>query len=127
MHVIQPTQRNFYDNQALVQLDHRLLALTTLGAYGWLYTCARKPHMWEMLPPETKRALNWTVLAVAAQVTGGVTMLVNAVPTTMALAHQGGAALVFSTSLWTLYTLRFARPMGIAGVAKAMAPKSSLF
>lgn len=124
---LQPTQRNFYDNQALVQLDHRLLAVATLGAYTWLYMRARKPHMWEILPPETKTALNWTMLAVGGQVVGGVTMLVNAVPTTLALVHQGGAALAFSTSLWTLYTLRFARPMGITGVAKAIAPKSSLF
>lgn len=58
------------------------------------------------------------------QVLFGATMLVNHVPTTMAMVHASGAALILSSSLWTLHTLRFARanPLGVAvkAAAKAM-------
>ncbi|GLD96144.1 hypothetical protein PINS_up004822 [Pythium insidiosum] len=84
---------------------------------------ARRPNVWESLPPEAKKAITWTMVAVGGQVAGGVTMLVNAVPTTLAMMHQSGAALILGTSLWTLYTLRFAKPSGLAQVAK-MASKA---
>jgi len=116
-----PWWSNFSENVALVQLDHRVLAVGTLGAYAFIYMKARKPQVWDNLPPETKSALHWTLLAVGGQAAGGVTMLVNAVPTTLAMVHQSGAAAILGTSLWTLYTLRFARPMTILNTAKTMA------
>jgi heme a synthase len=106
---------------ALVQLDHRVLAVGTLAAYGFVYMKARKAHIWDNLPTETKTALNWTMLAVGGQAAGGVTMLVNAVPTTLAMVHQSGAAAILGTSLWTLYTLRFARPVNVFATAKTVA------
>lgn len=59
-----------------------------------------------------------------SQVAFGITMLVNAVPTTMAMMHASGAALILSSSLWTLYTLRFARSIGMAGTAAKAAAKA---
>ncbi|KAJ0398540.1 hypothetical protein ATCC90586_010351 [Pythium insidiosum] len=118
-----PWVRNFYENVALVQLDHRVLAVGTLAAYSYVFMLARRPHIWENLPPEAKKAINWTMVAVGGQVAGGITMLVNAVPTTLAMVHQSGAGLILGTSLWTLYTLRFAKPSGLAQVAK-MASKA---
>lgn len=108
-----PWMRNFYDNVALVQLDHRLLAVATLGAYSFVYLKARKAYIWDNLPPETQKALHWTMLAVGGQAAGGITMLVNKVPTTLAMVHESGAAAILATSLWTIYTLRFARPANV--------------
>lgn len=48
-------------------------------------------------------------------------MLVNHVPTTMAMVHASGAALILSSSLWTLHTLRFARSSPIGAAVKAAA------
>lgn len=139
----QPWTRNLYDNVAQVQLHHRLLAVSTIAAYTAIYVKARKPNVWTNLPEESKLAMNATMAAVGGQVSScvccfqywrlggthscslclrqlafGVTMLVNSVPTTLALVHQGGAALVLGSSIWALHTLRFARPGGIIGAAK---------
>lgn len=51
----------------------------------------------------------------------GATMLVNEVPTSLAMVHQSGAALVLGSSLWALHSLRFARPGGLLGAAVAAA------
>jgi len=119
-----PRLRNFYDNVALVQLDHRLLAVGTFTAYTALYMKARRPNIWQSLPKESQTAMNVTMGAIGGQVVFGITMLVNAVPTTLAMVHASGAALILSSSLWTLYTLRFARSSGIAGTAAKAATKA---
>ncbi|KAG3200606.1 hypothetical protein PC129_g7237 [Phytophthora cactorum] len=116
-----PFLRNFHDNVALVQFDHRLLALTTLAAYTAVFVKARKPKIWTNLPEDAKRAMMLAFAAVGGQVFMGATMLVNEVPTPLAMVHQGGAALVLGSSLWVVHSLRFARPGGLMGAAVAAA------
>ncbi|KAG6592755.1 cytochrome oxidase assembly [Phytophthora cinnamomi] len=116
-----PWLRNFHDNVALVQLDHRLLALTTLAAYTTVFFKVRKPGIWTNLPEDAKRAIMLAFAATGGQVFMGATMLVNEVPTPLAMVHQGGATLVLGSSLWVLHSLRFARPSGLLGVAVATA------
>ncbi|KAK1931585.1 Deoxyribose-phosphate aldolase [Phytophthora citrophthora] len=116
-----PWLRNFYDNVALVQLDHRLLALTTLAAYTAVFMKARKPSIWSNLPEDAKRAMILAFTAVGGQVFMGATMLVNEVPTSLAMVHQSGAVLVLGSSLWAVHSLRFARPDGLLGAAVATA------
>ncbi|CAI5711231.1 unnamed protein product [Hyaloperonospora brassicae] len=117
----QPWLRNFHDNVALVQWDHRLLALGTLAAYTAVFLQARKPRVWSHLPEDAKRALMLAMAAVGGQVAMGATMLVNGVPKPLAMVHQSGAALVLGSSLWVLHALRFARPGGLMGAAVASA------
>jgi len=116
-----PWYRNFYDNMALVLLDHRVLAVGTLAAYAAVYAKARRPNVWSNLPEEAKTALNLTMVAIGGQVTFGAAMLANHVPTTMAMIHTSGAALILSSSLWGLYTLRFARSSVAGSAVKAAA------
>ncbi|KAL4136831.1 hypothetical protein PRIC2_000359 [Phytophthora ramorum] len=116
-----PWLSNFYDNVALVQFDHRLLALTTLVAYATVFMKARKPSIWTNLPEDAKRSMALAFAAVGGQVFMGVTMLVNEVPTSLSMVHQGGAALVLGSSLWAVHSLRFARPGGLMGAAVAAA------
>ncbi|KAL3660953.1 hypothetical protein V7S43_013968 [Phytophthora oleae] len=116
-----PWLRNFHDNVALVQFDHRLLALTTLAAYTAVFMKAGKPRIWSNLPEDAKRAIMLAFAAVSGQVFMGATMLVNEVPTSLAMVHQGGAALVLGSSLWAVHSLRFARPGGLLGAAVAAA------
>nr|CCA14856.1 cytochrome oxidase assembly protein putative [Albugo laibachii Nc14] len=111
---LQPTIRNFFENPALVQLKHRILAVSSLVAYTAVYAKARKPSCWSQLPPETRMAFTAMIAVVGGQGVLGVTMLVNAVPTSLALVHQSGAALIFASSLWAIHSLRFARPMQLA-------------
>ena len=104
-----------------MQWDHRLLALGTLAAYTAVFLQARKPRVWSHLPEDAKRALMLAMAAVGGQVAMGATMLVNGVPTPLAMVHQSGAALVLGSSLWVLHALRFARPRGLMGAAVASA------
>lgn len=53
---------------ALVQLDHRLLALTTLAAYTTVFLKARKPNVWTNLPEDAKRAMMLAFAAAGGQV-----------------------------------------------------------
>ncbi|RMX65087.1 hypothetical protein DD238_003183 [Peronospora effusa] len=117
----QPWLRNFRDNVALVQLDHRLLAVATLAAYTTVYLKARKPRIWTNLPEDAKHAMTLALAATGGQVLMGATMLVKEVPTPLAMVHQSGAALVLGSSLWVLHALRFARPAGLMGAAVATA------
>lgn len=113
---LEPKYRNFFENVPLVQLDHRLLAMTTITGYTGCYALARRAHIWNQLPAQTRSALNMTMLAVSGQVALGITTLLSYVPVPLAVAHQGGAMIVLTSSLWTMHTMNFARP-----VAKAAA------
>ncbi|GMF10827.1 unnamed protein product [Phytophthora lilii] len=62
-----PWLRNFHDNVALVQFDHRLLALVTLAAYTTVYMKARKPSIWTNLPEDAKRAMTLAFAAAGGQ------------------------------------------------------------
>ncbi|KAE9346246.1 hypothetical protein PF008_g8377 [Phytophthora fragariae] len=82
---------------------------------------ARKPNICTNLPEDAKCAIMLAFAAAGGQLFMGVTMLVNEVPTSLAMVHQGGAALVLGSSLWVVHSLRFARPDGLLGAAIATA------
>jgi heme a synthase len=114
--LLQPAYRNFFENVGLVQLDHRLLAMTTITGYTGCYALARRAHVWNQLPPQTRTALNLTMAAVTGQVALGITTLLQYVPIPLAIAHQSGAMVVLTSSLWTMHTMNFARPAAKAAV-----------
>ncbi|KAJ0403995.1 hypothetical protein P43SY_001389 [Pythium insidiosum] len=105
-----PWYKNFFENTPLVQLDHRILAMSTLAGYTACYGLARRGHIWNQLPQESRTALNLTMAAVSGQVLLGISTLLNYVPIPLAVAHQSGAMVLLTSSLWTLHTLNFARP-----------------
>ncbi|TMW64186.1 hypothetical protein Poli38472_012808 [Pythium oligandrum] len=107
---MEPWYKNFFENVPLVQLDHRVLAMSTITGYTACYAFARRGHVWNQLPQEARTALNLTMAAVSGQVLLGITTLLNYVPIPLAIAHQSGAMVVLTSSLWSLHTLNFARP-----------------
>ncbi|KAF0700958.1 Aste57867_8528 [Aphanomyces stellatus] len=109
---MEPIQRNFFENTPLVQFDHRVLALTTLAGITGAYALARNPNVWWQLPAASKTALNLNMLAVAGQVGLGITTLLTCVPIPLAIAHQCGALVLMTSTVYSLHTLRFARPLG---------------
>ncbi len=121
---LSPTTRNFFENIGLTQLDHRALAVGTLAAYSAVYYLARKGDLWHHLPSDVRTALNLTMVAVGGQAIGGITAVKHAVPLTLALVHQSGAALILASSLWTLHMLRFAKPVGAVQAAAKAAAKA---
>ncbi len=89
---MRPWYRNFFENVATVQFDHRLLA--TLTALAVLALALR---LWRA---GAARALALLLgLAVAGQFTLGLLTLLWSVPVPIAACHQAGAVLLFGLSL----------------------------
>ncbi|RHY29763.1 hypothetical protein DYB32_005916 [Aphanomyces invadans] len=82
------------------------------GSITGAYALARNPNVWWQIPAQAKTALNLNVAAAAGQVALGITTLLNCVPIPLAIAHQTGALVLMTSTVYTLHTLRFARPLG---------------
>ena len=99
---LEPFWRNFFDNMTTVQLDHRVLAITTLIAVIVFWVKARKAD----LPARSRPAVNALLHTVVLQVILGITTLLMSVPVLLGAAHQGVAMLLFTVSLYILHSLR---------------------
>lgn len=94
--------RNFFENIATVQFDHRVLAVSSLLAVGLLWLSARRYP----LPARAQLGFNLMFAMAIVQVTLGISTLLLLVPIPLASAHQAGALLLFSFTLFTLHALR---------------------
>jgi heme a synthase len=95
--------RNMLENPSLVQLDHRILAVSAFTACLALYAYSRRPNVAAHLHPKVPKGAVHSVLGFALlQVTLGISTLLYLVPTTLASLHQAGAlALLTATvNLW---------------------------
>lgn len=124
---MKPLWRNFVENTATVQFDHRVLALTTLGSIGTMYTTARMSgDLWRALPKYTRLALNLTAGMSVTQVGLGISTLLLYVPIPLAAVHQFGSLTLLSLVTCLAHSLSFARyrpdliAKGAAAVAKKM-------
>ncbi|EEH53118.1 uncharacterized protein MICPUCDRAFT_3013, partial [Micromonas pusilla CCMP1545] len=95
--------RNFFENTAAVQFDHRALAVTTLLAvtYAW-GTLRGNPR----LPAVSSLALDAVMVVTLAQVGLGISTLLYHVPVSLGSLHQANALLLMTTVVGLLYTLR---------------------
>lgn len=92
---LEPMWRNFFENPAMVQFIHRLLAISTLVTCLALWWRGRALGAGDPL----KTALNVVAIAAMAQVALGIMTLLMQVPVTVGTIHQGGAVVLFSTLL----------------------------
>jgi len=106
-----PKWRNFFENTALVQLDHRILALSTAGLIGATLVAARRGQVWAVLPSETKTALIATVGMAGAQVALGISTLLLYVPIPLAAAHQAGSLVLLTLLSWSVHSMRFVKKL----------------
>lgn len=99
---MEPLAANFLDNVITVQFDHRILAISValFGALLWLVARPMPLHRRAAL------ALDVLLLAVAVQVALGIATLLTVVALPLAAAHQAGAMLLFTATLWLLHELR---------------------
>jgi len=96
---LSPLWRNAFDNIALVQFDHRLLAVLTWSAAVALWLWARR----RVLPPRLRLAVGLVPLAASLQAGLGIATLLLVVPLPLAAAHQAGAFVLFSVVLWAAH------------------------
>lgn len=90
----QPFWVNFFENIQTVQFFHRWLAMFVLAL--------AVAYWWRVRKIETRPAGTWLPLlplVVVAQVSLGITTLVNVVPVPLAVLHQAGALVLFTVAL----------------------------
>lgn len=99
---LEPVWRNFFDNLATVQFDHRVLGISTLVLVVTYWVHARSAGFGVRLVRATHVLLGLAVL----QVTLGISTLLLKVPTALGAGHQGVALLVFTAALYLSHGLR---------------------
>jgi len=99
---LQPFVRNWFENVAAVQFDHRILAMTTVAAIIALWIAG-----WAAaLPPPTRRVLHVLLAVAVLQLSLGISTLLLVVPIPLAAAHQAGAVLLLTAAIALRHRLR---------------------
>jgi heme a synthase len=101
--MLEPWYRNFTDNMATVQFDHRLLAATLAVLVPWF---AWRMHGTAIPFSRARRAADLFLVLLIVQIALGIATLLLAVPLPLAAAHQAGALLVFAAALNASHALR---------------------
>ncbi|HSD70903.1 MAG TPA: COX15/CtaA family protein [Woeseiaceae bacterium] len=99
---LEPAWRNFLDNLATVQFDHRLLAISTFALILVYWFYVRRAD----LPARLRKAVNALVHTAVLQVALGISTLLLFVPTLLAASHQAVAMLLFTVALYLCHGLR---------------------
>ena len=99
---LEPFWRNFFENMTTVQLDHRVLAISTFLVIIGFWVKARKAD----LPARSRPAVNALLHTAIFQVALGISTLLMSVPIFLGALHQAVAMLLFTVSLYILHSLR---------------------
>jgi len=99
---LEPVSRNFFDNMATVQFDHRVLAITTFILIAIYWAKLRNSD----LPIRIRRGVNALLHTAVLQIVLGVSTLLLLVPVALAATHQAVAMLLFTIALYLCHGLR---------------------
>ncbi|KAE8733489.1 putative galactinol--sucrose galactosyltransferase 1 [Hibiscus syriacus] len=99
---LKPIIRNFFENTAMVQLDHRILATSSLISICGLWWWTKKLDV----HPAIRSLVGATFGMAALQVTLGVSTLLSYVPVSLGTAHQAGALTLLTLMLLLNHTVR---------------------
>jgi cytochrome c oxidase assembly protein subunit 15 len=107
---IVPLWRNFVENAALVQFNHRVAGYV-LAAWALVHVVvARGPRL-----PGLVRWSAWAALAVWAQAAWGVVTVMHGAPLAHALLHQAGAILTLGLVLRARFEAAYPRDASLRG------------
>jgi cytochrome c oxidase assembly protein subunit 15 len=99
---LEPWWSNLFNNMTTVQFNHRAIAWLLFILVPWFWLASRKAG----LSARARLACNALPIALALQISLGISTLLLVVPVPLAAAHQGGAMLLFATALWVSHELR---------------------
>ncbi|KAJ0965269.1 hypothetical protein J5N97_026407 [Dioscorea zingiberensis] len=117
---MEPFIRNFFENTSTVQLNHRILATTTLISVGCFWLASKRIDMHPAV-----RSLVGSVLGMAAlQVTLGISTLLSYVPVSLASAHQAGALTLLTLMILLMHTVRKPPPALLKSLTSLTKPTS---
>jgi len=91
-----------FEDIATIQFHHRVLAVVSLGVAIATWWRSR----WIVLVPRARRVANGVLVMVCLQVALGISTLILVVPVPLAAAHQAGAVLLLTVTLWLIFELR---------------------
>lgn len=91
--------RNMLENPSLVQLDHRIMAMTVCASVLALFTYSRTRKIKAALPASVRKGTMGLLHLMLMQVTLGITTLIYIVPTHLAATHQAGALALLTGAL----------------------------
>ena len=92
---------NFFENDGLVQFDHRIGAYVVAAFVVFIYAKGIK------LTGMAKRSAKIIAAVTAVQIAFGIATLLLFVPEGLAAIHQVTAALLLSAAVWHTHTLRY--------------------
>ena len=92
----EPLWRNFFENIATVQFDHRLLAMLVFMSVVLLWLLSLR----QSFPRHVRIGLHLLMAAVLLQVALGISTLLLHVPVALAATHQAGALLLLTAVLF---------------------------
>jgi heme a synthase len=101
--MVDPWYRNFFDNMATVQFDHRLLAWALALAVPLLWWRIRRHPA---APRAARTGASVLLALLVLQLALGISTLLLRVPVTLAAMHQAGAVLLFAAALNVAHALR---------------------
>ena len=97
----QPLWRNFFENIATVQFNHRVLATLVFFSVVALWLVAMR----QSLPTSARNGLHGLLAAVLLQMTLGISTLLLHVPVPLAVMHQGGALLLLTAVIYARHRM----------------------
>jgi len=97
-----PLWRNFFENIVTVQFNHRIMATVLFMLIPFFWWQAGKT----ISQPQTRLGLNLLLAALALQITLGISTLLLVVPVPLAAAHQAGALILLTSSLFVSQQLK---------------------
>lgn len=102
-----PTLRNFTENPATVQFDHRVLGTSTLTLISGLWFLSRRCK----LPPRAYKAATAVAIMGWLQVILGITTLLTYVPVPIAASHQSGSLVLLSMAVWLTHECKLLKKL----------------
>jgi cytochrome c oxidase assembly protein subunit 15 len=124
---LEPFHRNFIENTALVQFNHRVLATTTASAAVVLAGVGLlSPNKAALVTPQVRKGLLAVGLAATGQFALGITTLLSYVPIGLAAAHQLGSIVVFTSCVYLVHSLQYARPAIVRSALRTVHGKANM-
>lgn len=99
---LSPVWRNFFENIVTIQFDHRIMATLLFLLIPVFWWIAKKSQQ----EPRIHTGLHLLLAALALQLTLGITTLLLVVPVALAAAHQAGAIILLTASIFVSHQLR---------------------
>lgn len=96
-----PVWRNFFENIITIQFDHRILATLLFLIIPTFWFKSRKLN----LKPVTQMGIHILLAALIVQISLGISTLLLVVPVALGAAHQAGAVILLTASLFVTHQL----------------------